>query len=148
MKDYIIAALTILTLAQCAPEPRDISYGLELCSHCKMTIVDQQHAAQLVTDKGKIYSFDAIECMVGYEQDNPNQYAFRLVNHLGDPATLHPAEGSTFLISKQLPSPMGAFLNALPDLISATQLQNTHGGHLYNWADLTIEVDQYSQRKK
>lgn len=33
-----------------------------------MTIVDKQHAAQVVTKKGKAYSFDAIECMVHYSE--------------------------------------------------------------------------------
>ena len=29
-----------------------------------MTIVDRQHAAEAVTSKGKVFKFDAIECMV------------------------------------------------------------------------------------
>jgi copper chaperone NosL len=31
-----------------------------------MTIVDKQHAAQFVNDKGKTYNFDAAECLINY----------------------------------------------------------------------------------
>ena len=107
-----------------------------------MTIVDQQHAAQAVTDKGKIYVFDAIECMVHFSRDNSEQqYAHLLVNHYTNPKALHAAESSTFLISEALPSPMGAYLNALPDAAKAEELSSELGGEVYNWNELMSELD-------
>ena len=31
-----------------------------------MTIVDKVHAAEIVTQKGKVYKFDATECMINF----------------------------------------------------------------------------------
>ena len=56
----LILLATVL-LAACQPSPKPIEYGSDMCDYCKMTIVDQQHAAELVTTKGKAFKFDAIE---------------------------------------------------------------------------------------
>ena len=67
----LITVLSLLLLfAACSPQPRPIEYGTDLCDFCRMTIVDKQHAAELVTDKGRVYKFDAIECMVNYLEQN------------------------------------------------------------------------------
>ena len=44
-----------------------------------MTIVDNKHSAELVTTKGKVYKFDAIECMIRHLQNiEDQQYQFIL----------------------------------------------------------------------
>ena len=48
----------------CSVGPKPIDYGHVGCHFCSMTIVDKQHAAQLVTTKGKVFNFDAVECMM------------------------------------------------------------------------------------
>ena len=50
----------------CEVSPQPIDYGNEVCDFCKMTIVDTQHATEIVTKKGKTYKFDASECMVNF----------------------------------------------------------------------------------
>ena len=106
-----------------------------MCHYCKMTIVDHQHAAQLVTGKGKIYMFDAIECMIHYLGDTEGTtYAFTLVNDFERPGHLVPAGESTYLISQSIPSPMGAFLSAFHSREAAVAMQHSKGGEVFDWS--------------
>ena len=99
-----------------------------------MTVVDQQHAAQAVTDKGKVFVFDAAECLVNYRLAHPKQeYAYLLVNDYQQPGVLMPAKESSFLISEAIPSPMGANLSAFESQEKAQQVQAAKGGEIYQW---------------
>ena len=85
-------------LSSCTPQPEAIEYGSDMCKFCKMSIVDAQHGAELVTSKGKLYKFDAIECMIRYaHQDEKSNYAFELVNIYSSPKELVNASESYFL---------------------------------------------------
>ena len=102
-----------------------------------MNIVDKQHAAEFLTGKGKSYKFDAIECMVNAIQDRgPDNIAILLVADYTNPGRLTPAHTATYLISKQIKSPMGAFLTAFNQETDAITNQNSKGGELYAWKDL------------
>lgn len=107
-----------------------------------MTIVDQQHAAELVTQKGKIFKFDAIECLLNFQKENTEtKFAFQLVNVFESPKELNKAEESFFLISKAIPSPMGAYLTAFKNEATAQEALTSKGGKLFNWQTLQQHFD-------
>ena len=127
----------VLLLAACSPEPRPIEYGFDSCDHCRMTIVDDQHAAEAVTNKGKVFKFDAIECVVPFvEKEEEQNFAFILVADYASPGKLTDAKTGTFLISSAIPSPMGAFLSAFEEREKAVLLQQEKGGELFTWEEL------------
>lgn len=102
-----------------------------------MTIVDKQHAAEAVTQKGKVFKFDAIECLVNYLGEQEGQeYAFLLANDYEKPGELIPAETSYYLISPNIPSPMGAFLSAFETQERARAVQSEKGGDVFDWNGL------------
>lgn len=102
-----------------------------------MTIVDRQHAAELVTKKGKVFKFDAIECMVDYLKDNDQQeYAFYLVRDFNQPEDWQDATKAHYLISNAIPSPMGAYLSAFKNVEGAIEMRESKGGEVYDWEDL------------
>jgi copper chaperone NosL len=124
-------------VSSCTPTPEPISYGSDICHFCKMTIVDQQHGAELVTQKGKVFKFDAIECMLNFEKENTDSdFALQLVNVYESPKELINAEESHYLISQALPSPMGAFLTAFENESAAKEFQSAKGGELFTWQSL------------
>jgi len=107
-----------------------------------MTIVDAQYGAEAVTTKGRVYVFDAIECMVHFTHEKSDiQYAHLLVNHYTEPGVLNDATVSGYLISEALPSPMGAFLNALPNMEKAEALRSEKGGEVYSWEELKKKLN-------
>jgi copper chaperone NosL len=106
-----------------------------------MTVVSKQHAAQAVTYKGKIFMFDAIECLLHYQIDNPSQsFTHLLINDFSQAGKLIEAQSSTYLISQAMPSPMGAFLNGFEDKNVALEFQKKKGGEVYNWNSLLKKV--------
>ncbi|MFD2550593.1 nitrous oxide reductase accessory protein NosL [Bizionia sediminis] len=143
MKQFIFILFIGLILASCQAKPEPINYGSDACHFCKMTIVDKVHGAEIVTNKAKVYKFDAAECMVNFMADfNTNDIALYLTNHFNEPETLIDATQATFLISKNLPSPMGAFLTAFKTTAQAQAVQAEQGGDIYTWNALLEHLQQ------
>lgn len=142
MKFNYLYILFLISLAACAPKSSPIDYGVDMCDFCRMTVVDQIHGAELVTSKGKTYKFDAIECMVHFVKDHDKDYAFKLVNHYQQPKELIDADKASFLISKKLPSPMGAYLTAFKSRKEAEKVQLKLDGKIYTWEELVDVIDK------
>lgn len=125
----------------CSIEQEKINYGKEGCHFCKMTIVDNQHAAELVTSKGKAYKFDAIECMINYMHKNETDASLLFVCNYSNPGTLIPANTATFLISNEIPSPMGAFLSAFSSEQEAQSVQKEKTGSIFTWESIQKQIN-------
>ena len=136
LKHYSNLALLLLFFG-CNASPQLINYGHDACHFCKMTIVDRVHGAEIVTKKGKIYKFDATECMVNFmEEFDISEIKLYLTNHYLEPEILIDATKATFLISKKIPSPMGAFITAFEKKVDAEKTQTKKEGTLYTWDEL------------
>lgn len=147
MKNYKLLYFVLMPLlfGSCSIEPKEIIYGNDACHFCKMTIVDKQHASEIVTKKGKAFKFDAIECMMNYCEDiDQNDLELYLVNDYNSPGKLIDAESSTYLISKAISSPMGAFLSGFDEYEKAEKTQQLKGGKLYSWTELQQKFSEQS----
>lgn len=117
----------------CKVKPEPIVFGEDHCSYCKMSIADPKFGAELVTDKGKIYKFDAMECLVPYMEENPAEYAFIMGIALDQPGELISVDSLHFVISEQINSPMGGniggFLTEFPT-----------GEKLMSWDELRVHL--------
>ena len=141
LKHYLIIAL-LLMLVSCNVSPQAIDYGSDGCHFCKMTIVDKVHAAEIVTKKGKVYKFDATECMINFMNDfDASEIELYLSNNYTEPEQLIDAQKATFLISKNIPSPMGAYLSAFKNKADAQKMQSEKGGNLYSWEELLVHFN-------
>lgn len=136
LKQFIFISLLLLIIS-CNVSPKPINYGSDGCHFCKMTIVDKVHAAEIVTKKGKVYMFDATECMINFRKEfDTSNIELYLSNNYTEPEALVNATKATFLISKKIPSPMGAFLSAFKNEADAIKFQNKKGGKIYTWEEL------------
>ncbi len=61
-----LTALALAASTGCAVDPEPIRYGKDACHSCKMTIVDNKFGCEIVTNKGKIFKFDDVLCLVRY----------------------------------------------------------------------------------
>ena len=142
MKQFIFLSIISLLLASCGAEPQPINYGSDACHFCEMTIVDRQHASQVVTSKGKAYKYDAIECMVHSLQDEfkETEMAHYLVTDLEKPATLIDATKASYLVSENLGSPMGANLSAFENEAAVKKSQEKVTGTTFSWKEIQEHV--------
>lgn len=139
----IIISLSVLlfALSACKIEPQPIDYGHESCHFCSMTIVDKQHSAQYVTGKGKVYNYDAIECMVNdLKDENPDPKALFSVNDYQAPGELINAKRAFFLLGSEIPSPMGAYLSASKTFDTAESMKNQYNGEVLTWEELKVNA--------
>lgn len=136
LKHYSLIAL-LLFFFSCNVSPKAIDYGNDGCHFCKMTIVDKVHAAEVITKKGKVFKFDATECMINFmDKFDTSEIALYLSNNYTEPEALIDAKQATFLISENIPSPMGAYLSAFKNTDDAIKTQSEKGGNLYTWVEL------------
>jgi len=137
IKNSIFAFL--IFLASCNVSERPIAYGSDECDYCKMTIMDHRYGSELVTSKGKIYTFDAAECLIDFLYQN-EEFAIA-ANHLLVTPYTHPdrlvdARSATFLVNRNMPSPMGAYLTSFSNIDTAKAFQGENSGTLYDWETL------------
>lgn len=131
--------LIVIWTTSCTVKERPIDYGTDDCEYCKMIIMDHRYGSELVTQKGKIYTFDATECLIDFLYSNEEVGAtarYLLVTPYTQPDHLIDATSATFLVSREMPSPMGAYLTAFPDRDIAAEYQREKGGDLYTWEAL------------
>ena len=143
MKKLLFLSIIALVFSACEVSPKPINYGSETCAYCKMTIVDKQHASQLVNTNGKAYNFDAIECMIHYFEENKDtKFELYLVNNFEKPGTLINAKTATYLISPQISSPMGANLSGFALEKAAKKAQKQYDGEVYSWEKIRKKVKE------
>ena len=140
-KIYWLFSLCFLIWA-CEIKPQEIKYGHDGCHFCKMTIVDTRHAAEIVTNKGKTFKYDAIECMLNDLQVwDEAPVALYLVSDYDQPKALIDATKAHYLISESIPSPMGAFLTAFENRHVRDRIKTEKGGEVHSWHTLLKNFD-------
>lgn len=131
IKNFIGLLLLSVSISSCSVKPVKIEYGKDTCHYCKMTIVDKTHAAETVTLKGKVFKYDAIECMLNdLAEKDKNAFSYILVTDYLSPEKLIDAVDATYLISQQIKSPMGENLSAFEETPKGYE------GSLYTWQEI------------
>lgn len=111
----LIAVLFLfpILLWSCTPktEPQVIYYGQDYCDHCKMKISDSRYGGEVVTDTGKAYKYDAIECLHAHVKVNHIPVAKTYVVDY-DTGVLVDADKLFFVTSEKNRGPMGTTIMA------------------------------------
>ncbi|MFC5048458.1 nitrous oxide reductase accessory protein NosL [Aquimarina hainanensis] len=146
MKKVLFISFISILLTSCNTGPKPIHYGTDMCYSCTMTIVDKRHAAEIVTRKGKVFKFDATECMINHIKtvDTSSIGSYLTVDYT-KPELLIDATKATFLITEQIPSPMGAYLSAFENPKDADSVQAKKGGNIYSWNKLLSTLKNNTQ---
>ena len=129
------SVLLVLVAAACAtPEPQPITYGVDQCDYCRMTITDERYGAELVTRTGLVRRFDSPECLAAYTHEHPEEEVHsRWVTDFRRPPRLIRVEEAYFLHSPNLRSPMGLNLTAFGEAIEQEAVLNSFGGEILSW---------------
>lgn len=141
MKGFIIIASLILFFA-CTPKPEALNFGVDACHTCKMTLMDKKFGGEIVTQKGKVYKFDDIKCMVdfynsGYELQD--QMPFKLVIDYSNPENLIDAQDAYYVKSDLIRSPMGGDVAAFSTKENMDLHKKEWKGIWLSWGELVTE---------
>ncbi len=128
-----------LALSACAPEPVPIDFGKDECANCKMRIVQPKYGSELVTKKGKVYKFDAPECMVAFIIEGKTvaeqEIALALVPDFETEAFIA-AEQAFYVRSDKLKSPMGLNIVAFSTKETAEKTKRDLQGSMLSWQEV------------
>jgi len=139
MRTVLYFSLILLIIAGCSKEPVPIHFGEDGCSYCRMLISDQRYGGELLTDKGKPYKFDSIECMAAYilkEKEGSKNIQSIWTIDFEIPETFIDAKQSWYLQSDSLRSPMGLNLSSYYDQSHAQGARNLHTGKIVRWQEV------------
>jgi copper chaperone NosL len=134
------AVVAAALAAACArPGPRPIAFGEENCRHCHMAVADPRFAAELVTVKGRVYTFDDVGCLAAFVREGtvPAAQIHSLwVYDYQQPDSLLDARRAVYLSVDTLRTPMSSHLAALRPGAAADSMRIRLGGELLAWDEL------------
>lgn len=134
----IVPALFTVLLLACSQKPAEIRYGNDECTHCHMIITDPKFVSEIVTAKGKVLKFDAIECMAGYLKDHKKELdnAKLWVTDFNKAGTWMEAQQAHFVKSSVIKSPMGQSLLALETTDELNSHIQEYPGKALSWVEV------------
>ncbi len=141
----VVLVSVLLLTAACDRGPQEIRIGQQECDHCRMMISQEPFATQLITQQGRQYVFDAIECMAvfvdsgeGRELDIHSLW----VPDFHNPENWIAAESAWYLQSDGLRSPMALNFSAYADEAGALSQQSEFGGQVIRWVEVRAIVGE------
>jgi len=147
-----VSAFAILSLAlgaqACNSRPRALVRGQDACRYCRMAIDDTRFGAMLLSTRGKVDTFDSIECLASFVASLPaNDHARQiLVADFDAPDRWLDVAQARFLHNGSVRSPMGRAYAAFPPEASDASLVQRYGGRTMAWHDVLamVQRDQFA----
>jgi copper chaperone NosL len=147
LKNKFLSSLILILVStvffKCGISPEPINYGKDECENCRMLIIDDRYGSEVLTDKGKVYKFDSIECLVEYALDKnllgDDNKRF-LVNDFSQPKKLIDVKKAFYVHNETFRSPMGLNVSAFEKESAAKKFISENGGSKLVWIDVIDRV--------
>lgn len=137
MKNILYISL-IFFLISCSTKPEPIVAGKDVCSYCKMPVADTRFGGEIITEKGKIYKFDDIGCMIHFLTEGINNEKAKQIlslNYLNNQELIDVYQ-SSFLISSELHTPMNSDAASFKTKKEAEEYIEKFPGKILSWDEL------------
>ncbi len=134
--------LLALSASACGSGPRPLVAGEDSCRYCRMTIDDPRFGAMVLTERGRLETFDSIECLAGYVSSLAATSVPRAiwVADVENPSRWLDATHARFLYGSSLQSPMGRRLAAFDSAADLDDVRRRLGGELMSWPQVLTLV--------
>ncbi|MEM5817315.1 MAG: nitrous oxide reductase accessory protein NosL [Desulfitobacterium hafniense] len=150
MKRKIMAQLTLLCLvlsligcsaAEAVGTPREIDPTIDICPVCRMSVIDEHFAAQIIDSQGRVEIFDDIGCLsIHIRKMETTEKDSILASYVKDFESLEwiSAQGA-FYVQGQIDTPMSFGIVAFTREESARKFAEEVGGKQLTWEQLLSE---------
>lgn len=137
MKLTIYSLLLGIAISCGTKEVDPIKLSVDGCEYCKMKISDGKYGAELITNKGRIYKFDDMHCMIGYHNENQTTKVQSFYIHdFNQKNVLIPAESAFYVIGGEINSPMHGNVIAVKTKEEAAELAKIYKANLTSWSEI------------
>lgn len=134
----ILFSATML-FSSCNQSTSPIILGKDNCSFCKMPISDARFGGEIITNKGKVYKFDDMHCLLNFlpsdELKSAKDLSFYFVDFSGS-HSLIPESKALFYRSEMLKSPMNGNIAVFNNADSLSVIEQQFKGDILHWAEL------------
>lgn len=113
----------------------------DVCHYCKMVLTDKRFGAEFVTEKGKVFKFDSIECLGHYLEDNSGLKGTSYVTDSFDFPQMIEFKQAFFFHDAKVRSPMGKGLFAAASE-EALKKNMSEPKDVMKWQDILVLVGQ------
>ena len=141
-RPVVLAPLTLAVfLTACSSAPRPLVAGTDACDFCRMTVSDVRYGAEVQSRTGRVFTFDAVECMASFYLDASERDEVRgaWVTDFHT-STFVPADSAFFLEGSSIRSPMGRSLVAFAPSGSTADVLQQFGGRALRWPDVLARM--------
>jgi copper chaperone NosL len=141
-KKSVLAIVTVIVtifLTSCSVQPEPFKYGTDICYTCKMGIADVKFGSEIVTQKGKVYKFDDIGCMIRYMKSGTiekKDIAQTLVISYEKKNYFIDVNKAVFAVSEEIRSPMNFNTAAFTSKETASIFLTGKEGKIMSWAEI------------
>ncbi len=118
-------------------EAEPIKLNSDACEFCKMKISDGKFGAELITNKGRIYKFDDMHCMISYHKENltTNIQSF-YIHDFSQNNILIPAETAFYVKGGEINSPMRGNIIAVKTEEEANKVIEKYKANPTSWSEI------------
>ena len=131
-----VATIALILVSSCNTQPEPLVIGKDLCEDCKMTIMEPKFGAEIITNKGRIFKFDDLHCVVNYinkGKTSQNDIKQTVAVDYNNPTQFVNASEASFVTSPQLKSPMNSNTAAFANKEAAAEVADQTGGNMKDW---------------
>ena len=102
---FLLLSFSAFACSNAKAEP--IKLNVDNCDFCKMSIADGKYGAEVITQKGRVFKFDDIMCLINYCKENSKtkMEAFYVIDY-NQNNVLIPAETAFYSKGGDIHSPM------------------------------------------
>ncbi len=138
----LLILLVVSMVMACSVKPDPLRFGEDGCYTCKMTLMDNRFGAELVTQKGKVYKFDDMNCMLDFyhsRYESSEEMAYTLVVDFANPGKFIEAKHALYAKSANIRTPMASGIAAFEDEKSFNKYNKEWKGILLSWGEVQTQ---------
>lgn len=133
---YVVSILFLALYACNSKEAVPIKLNIDQCDFCKMKISDSKYGGEVITEKGRIYKFDDIGCMISYTNENELKVHSFYVTDFVNNNTLVNVQDAHFLTGDFFLSPMRGNIAAFGTEEQASKIQKETNASPQVWSNI------------
>jgi copper chaperone NosL len=125
-----------LFFAACKRGPEPFDFGKDNCYTCKMQIVDARFGGECITQKGKIYKFDDVICMIRFLKSgivDASRIKKNYIINFEKENSFIDVKDAVFVSAPDLNSPMGSNTAAFDSPAAARKFSDGKQGQQFSW---------------
>ena len=134
-----VAAFLVIFMSGCQAKPEPFVYGKDICTDCKMTIMDPKFGGEIITVKGRVYKFDDAHCMANFLKKGTikeSSIAKTVFIDYENNKNFLDVKSASFVVSAQLKSPMNSDAASFSTQQAAEKYASQHAGTVTTWKEL------------